>query len=70
MAVAAVAAAPTGRVAFLVPQMLAQLGTQRAFQQFLLELFEEPLFTEQILRGAISLQQLLIPAAAPRSPRP
>src|SRR5712691_3137474 len=30
-----------------------------ALQQFLLELFEEPLFTEQILRGAISLQQLL-----------
>src|SRR5713226_9564378 len=59
MAVAAVSAASARRVALLVPQMLAQLGTQCALQQFLLELFEEPLFTEQILRGAISLQQLL-----------
>src|ERR1700730_9699220 len=59
MAVAVVSAASAGRVALLVPQMLAQLGTQCALQQFLLELFEEPLFTEQILRGAISLQQLL-----------
>src|SRR5712692_7098104 len=59
MAVAAVSAASAGRVALLVPQMLAQLGTQCALQQFLLELFEEPLFTEQILRGAISLQKLL-----------
>src|SRR5260370_13811382 len=59
MAVAAVSPASAGRVALLVPQMLAQLGTQCALQQFLLELFEEPLFTEQILRGAISLQQLL-----------
>src|SRR5260370_38693761 len=59
MAVAAVSAASAGRVAILVPHMLAQLGTQCALQQFLLELFEEPLFTEQILRGAISLQQRL-----------
>src|SRR5260370_37915063 len=59
MAVTAVAAASAGQVAFLVPQMLAQLRAQRTFQQFLLELFEEPLLAKQILRGAIPLQQLV-----------
>src|SRR6516164_6666513 len=59
IAVATVATAATGRVAFLVSQMLAQLGAQRAFQQALLEFLEQPFLAEQILRRAVTLQQLL-----------
>src|SRR5205814_5455001 len=56
--VAAVAAAAAGRVAFLVSQMFAQLGAERAFQQALLQLLEQPLLAKQVRRRAIALQQL------------
>jgi hypothetical protein len=58
MPVAAIAGAAPGRVALLVSQMLAQLGAQRAFQQPLLQLPEQPFLAEQIRRRAVPLQQL------------
>src|SRR5215510_2024765 len=57
--IAAVAAAAAGRIALLISQMFAQLGTERTFQQALLEFLEQPLLAEQILRRAVALQQLL-----------
>ena len=59
IAVVAVSAAAARQIAFLVTQRLAQLGAQRAFEKPLLELFEQPLLADQILRRAIALQQLL-----------
>jgi hypothetical protein len=59
ISVAAVAAAAAGRVAFLIAEMLAQLGTQRSLQQAFLQLPEQPVLAEQIRRRAIALQQLL-----------
>src|SRR5437763_367950 len=58
--VAAVAATAAGRVTSLVSQMFAQLGAERAFQQALFQLLEQPLLAEQVRRRAISLQQLFI----------
>jgi hypothetical protein len=53
------ALAAAGRVALLVPQMLARLGAERTFQQALLELLEQPFFAEKILRRAVASEQLL-----------
>src|ERR1700751_3539434 len=39
--------------------MLGQFSPERPFQQLLLELLEKPFFAQQILRAAISSQQLL-----------
>jgi hypothetical protein len=47
-AVAAVATATAGRVALLVAEMFAQLGSQRAFDQRLLQLFEKPIRASQV----------------------
>src|SRR6202040_741347 len=49
-AVAAVAAAAAGRIALLVAEMLAQLRSQRPFDQRLLQLFEKPVRARQVLR--------------------
>jgi len=59
IAVAAVAAAATGRVALLIAEVLAQLGAERPFEQPSLQFSEQPILAEQILRRVIPLQQLL-----------
>src|SRR5690349_10933228 len=56
IAVAAVAAAAPVRGAFLVSQMIAQLGAECAFQKPLLQLLEQSFLAEQVLRRAIALQ--------------
>src|SRR5947209_9030674 len=56
IAVAAVAAAAPVRGAFLVSQVLAQLGAECAFQKALLQLLEQSFLPEQVLRRAIALQ--------------
>ena len=58
-AVAAVAAAPAGRIALLVAQMLRQLRAQRPLDQSLLELLEKPVFARQILGPGVVPQGLI-----------
>src|SRR4051794_16241055 len=48
--VAAVAAATAGRIALLIAKMLAQLGSQSALDQRLLQLFEKTIRARQVLR--------------------
>jgi len=58
-AVAAVAAPAAGRVTLLVTQMLAQLRSERAFDQGLLQLLEKPVVSGQVLGLLIVSKQLI-----------
>src|SRR5262249_1989754 len=58
-AVSAVAAAAAGRVAFLVAQVIGQLGPERALDQRLLQLLEKTVVTSQVFRLLIVSQQLI-----------
>src|SRR3954465_6608550 len=58
-AVAAVAAAATGRITFLVAKVLGQLRPKRTFDQRLLELFEQPVVAGQVLGLLIVSKQLI-----------
>ena len=57
--VAAVAAAAARRVSLLVTQMVGQRRRQRPLQQRLLQLAEQPVITQQILRPLVVGQKLI-----------
>jgi hypothetical protein len=58
-AVAAVAAAAAGRIALLIPQVLGQLGAERAFDQRLLQPLEKPALAGQVFRLLIVSKKLI-----------
>src|SRR5690606_3185914 len=59
MPVAAVAAAAAGRIPLLVSQVVRQLRSQRPLHQRLLQLLEQPLIAQKIVRVLNPRQQLV-----------
>ena len=57
--VAAVAAAAARRIAFLVAQVLGQLGPERPLDQRLLELLEKPIVARQVFGLLVVSKQLI-----------
>ena len=64
--VAAVAAAAARRIAFLVAQVLGQLGPERPLDQRLLELLEKPIVARQVF-GLLIVSKQLIRTRPPRA---